>query len=59
MAKYAVELPRAFQAFYHAEPVLQAENGAMRQARLRLTGAVKVTLTNSLALLGIESPDVM
>jgi arginyl-tRNA synthetase len=59
MANYAFELARAFHAFYHAEPVLQAEESKVRNARLRLTAATRTTLTNSLNLLGIQAPDVM
>jgi arginyl-tRNA synthetase len=59
MANYAFELARAFHAFYHAEPVLQAEDPKVHRARLRLTAAARTALTNSLNLLGIQTPDVM
>jgi arginyl-tRNA synthetase len=59
MANYAYELARAFHGFYHSVPVLQAEDGMRRLARLHLTAAVRQTLANSLRLLAIRAPDVM
>lgn len=59
MANYAYELARAFHGFYHSVPVLQAEDGMRRLARLHLTAAVRQTLANSLRLLAIGAPDVM
>jgi arginyl-tRNA synthetase len=59
MANYAYDLAKAFHAFYHADPVLQAGSPAQVAARLRLTGAARQTLANSLGLLAIRAPDVM
>lgn len=59
VAAYVYDLATAFHSFYHAVPVLQAENSAARAARLRLVAAAKQTLTNALYLLGIAAPDVM
>jgi arginyl-tRNA synthetase len=59
MANYAYELAQTFHAFYHAIPVLQAETEKARNARLRLTAAVRQTLANSLRLLAIRAPAVM
>ncbi len=58
MANYAYELARAFHSFYHAVPVLQAEN-RQRAARLRLVAAARQTLANALRLLAIAAPEVM
>jgi arginyl-tRNA synthetase len=58
MASYAYELARAFHGFYHAVPVIQAEEPA-RSARLRLVAAARQTLANSLRLLDIAAPEVM
>ncbi|MGD8759733.1 MAG: DALR anticodon-binding domain-containing protein, partial [Anaerolineales bacterium] len=58
VANYAYELARDFSDFYTNCPVLQAE-GNMRDIRLRLVHATKVTLANSLHLLDIEAPEVM
>jgi arginyl-tRNA synthetase len=59
LANYVYELARTFHGFYHAVPVLQAETGAIRQARLRLVAAARQALGNALTLLVIEAPDVM
>ena len=59
MAGYAFDLANAFHSFYHALPVIQAEDPAVRAARLRLVAAVRQTLANALRLLDIQAPDVM
>ncbi len=59
MATYAYELANAFHSFYHAVPVLQAEDEKARLARLSLVAAAKQTLQNALRLLVVQAPDVM
>jgi arginyl-tRNA synthetase len=59
MAQYAYDLANAFHSFYHAVPVLQAENKEVRDARLRLVAAAKQTIANALRLLDIKAPEVM
>ena len=59
MASYAYELAKTFHAFYHEVPVIQSEDPAVRDARLRLVAAARQTLANSLWLLDIEAPSVM
>ena len=59
MANYAYDLAEVFHSFYHAVPVLQAENEATRQARLRLVAAIRQVLKNTLHLLDMVAPDVM
>lgn len=54
----AYDLARAFNDFYAACPVIQAEV-AIRNRRLRLVAAAQQTMSNALALLGIIAPDVM
>lgn len=54
----AFDTAQAFNDFYNQCPVLQAEE-PIRNFRLGLVAAAKVTLANSLALLGIEAPEVM
>lgn len=54
----AYEIARAFNDFYNQCPVLQAE-GHTRLFRLSLVSAAKQTLSNSLALLGIQAPEFM
>ncbi|MCH7587339.1 MAG: arginine--tRNA ligase [Chloroflexi bacterium] len=58
LANYVYDLAREFTNFYQRCPVLRADEN-MRNFRLRLTAAARQTLKNSLALLGIQAPDVM
>ncbi len=59
IASYAYDLAAAFHSFYHAVPVIQTEDQAVRQARLRLVAAARQTLANALHLLDIAAPEVM
>lgn len=54
----AYETAKAFNDFYNQCPVLQAE-APVRAFRLSLVESAKQTLENSLALLGIQAPEVM
>jgi len=58
VASLAYELARAFNDFYNQCPVIQAEK-PVRDFRLRLVAAARQAITNCLALLGIQTPDVM
>jgi arginyl-tRNA synthetase len=59
LANYVYELAKTFHGFYHDVPVLQTEDPAIRQARLRLVAAARQTLANALNLLVVEAPEVM
>ncbi|MEJ5239624.1 MAG: arginine--tRNA ligase [Anaerolineales bacterium] len=59
IANYAWELANAFHSFYHAVPVLQAEEEKIRNARLRLVAATRQVLANTLRLLDIQALEVM
>jgi arginyl-tRNA synthetase len=58
VATYSFELAQSFNDFYTQCSVLSAE-GSARLSRLVLVQAAKVALENGLALLGIQSPQVM
>lgn len=58
VTNYVFELAKRFNDFYHACPVLQADAG-VRDARLALVTATRLTLRNGLALLGIAAPTAM
>ena len=58
ISNLAFDLAQAFNNFYHQCPVLQAEP-PVRDYRLRLAAAARQTMINCLALLGIDSPDIM
>ena len=59
MAMYAYDLANAFHSFYHAVPVLQADDEKVKNARLRLVAAAKQVVANALRLLDIQAPEVM
>ncbi len=59
IAAYVYDLATAFHSFYHAVPVLQTEDEAVKTSRLRLVASAKQVLANGLHLLGITAPDVM
>ncbi|WP_292394619.1 arginine--tRNA ligase [Methanoculleus sp. UBA303] len=54
LAAFARELADLFNAFYHYDPVLKSE-GETRGSRLALVDAVRNTLQESLATLGIDA----
>lgn len=58
LARYLLDLTRAFVAFYHEHHVLTAEP-AVRDARLTLLSCVKSVLATGLGLLGIGAPEEM
>jgi arginyl-tRNA synthetase len=58
IASLAYELARAFNDFYDTCPVLKAEP-EVRLARLHLVAAAKQAITNTLHLLGVQTPEVM
>jgi len=60
LTRYAWELARDFHAFYDVCPVLKAETPSpLRDARLLLVSAAKITLHNVLTLLGVSAPEKM
>jgi len=54
VTKYAFDLAKAYNDFYHKHSVLSAENTELVRARLVLSKAVKTVLENALSLLSIE-----
>jgi arginyl-tRNA synthetase len=56
--RYVYELASQFHSYYKAERVI-TEDAEQSQARLQLLAALKVTLANSLALVGVSAPDKM
>ncbi|SFL87911.1 arginine--tRNA ligase [Salibacterium qingdaonense] len=59
MTNYAHELAAAFHSFYNAERVVDAEDAAKTQARLKLVKAAQITLQNAMALIGVQAPERM
>ncbi|WNS75315.1 arginine--tRNA ligase [Bacillus sp. DTU_2020_1000418_1_SI_GHA_SEK_038] len=59
ITNYIFELASAFHSFYNAEKVLDTLHPERTQARLALIKAVKTTLKNALALIGVSAPEKM
>ena len=58
IARYSQELASIFHSFYNSCRVI-SEDEALSQARLNLVNAARITLRNSLALLGLTAPEKM
>jgi arginyl-tRNA synthetase len=58
VAFYLRELARDFHSYYNAERIL-VDDEALRAARLALCAAVRQTLANGLALIGVSAPEKM
>jgi arginyl-tRNA synthetase len=58
VAFYLRALAGEFHSYYNAERIL-VEEEALRVARLALCAAVRQTLANGLALLGVSAPEKM
>lgn len=54
LAEFVNDLATKFNSFYAKLRVLQAENQKLRDARLGLVEAFRITVRNTLNLLGIE-----
>ena len=59
IANYVFELAKIFNKFYHEEPILKAEDEAVRQFRIELSAATASVIKKSMSLLGISVPDKM
>ena len=59
LAQYLRDLAYAFHTFYNAQPILVADDAALRDARLALAVATRQVLANGLDLLGVSAPEVM
>jgi len=58
LARHVFAIARAFNKFYNSHKILDSAPG-LREARLRLCGAVRAVLGKGLYLLGIEALDQM
>jgi len=58
IAYYLRDLAGEFHSYYNAERIL-VDDEALRQARLALCAAIRQTLANGLALLGVAAPEKM
>ncbi len=58
VTRYLLDLAKAFNEFYEACPIIQ-EDKELLKSRLLIADCVRQVLKNGLALLGIESPEIM
>mgnify|MGYP000011623585 CR=1 FL=1 len=59
LAEYANKIAVIFNSFYQRYPVLRAETKELRDARLLLVEAFRITMRNTLNLLGIKALERM
>ncbi|SDJ75117.1 arginine--tRNA ligase [Salimicrobium halophilum] len=59
VTQYAFDLASNLHSFYNAEKVLDADNPVRTASRIQLMQAVKQTIKNALALVGVQAPDQM
>jgi arginyl-tRNA synthetase len=59
IADFANTLADKFNTFYASLPVIKAEPRELSDVRLLLVDAVRITLRNSLSLIGVETPQRM
>jgi arginyl-tRNA synthetase len=59
IADYTNTLADKFNTFYNALPVIKAETTELSGARVALTDAIRIVLSNALALVGVVAPERM
>lgn len=59
ITQYVYDLSALLHSFYNAEKVLDEANEALTSARVALMKAVKITIANGLAILGVSAPERM
>ena len=59
IGKYAYELAKEFNQFYHDYSILKEENEKVRNLRLLLARQCSVAIQNAMGMLGIEMPERM
>jgi arginyl-tRNA synthetase len=59
LAYFAQDLAGFFHAYYQDNQIIEDNNLPLTQARLKLMQATKITLANTLQLMGMHAPDEM
>ncbi|WP_242271550.1 arginine--tRNA ligase [Bacillus cereus group sp. BfR-BA-01310] len=59
ITSYVFELAATLHSFYNAEKVLNQDNLELSKARYELMKAVRTTLQNALAIVGVSAPEKM
>jgi arginyl-tRNA synthetase len=58
VVRYVHELATLFHSYYNAERVL-LDDRELSEARLKLLAAIRITIKNALALIGVSVPEQM
>ena len=58
ISRYLIDVAKLYASFYNQNKII-CDDKNVQDARIYLTYMTKTTLTNGLALLGIEVPDQM
>ncbi|MCC2686193.1 MAG: arginyl-tRNA synthetase [Paenibacillaceae bacterium] len=56
VSRYLIDLAQSFNRFYHDCPIL-VDDAKLRSARLALVESVRITMSNGLRLIGLETPE--
>ncbi len=59
LTSYANNLADKFNSFYATQNVIRAETSGLMGARLKVVDATRITLRNTLTVLGIDAPEQM
>ncbi|MFC4024932.1 arginine--tRNA ligase [Oceanobacillus longus] len=59
VTQYVFDLASLLHSFYNAEKVLDTDNKERTNARIALMKAVRLTLANAMALIGVSAPEKM
>ncbi len=59
IADYCNALADKFNTFYNALPVIKADSQELSDARIALTDAIRIVLSNALNLIGVVAPEKM
>ena len=59
IADFSNALADRFNTFYNALPVIKAESQELSDARIALTDAIRIVLSNALSLIGVVAPEKM
>lgn len=59
LAKYAFNLAKAFNLFYHHHKIISEENAGKRAALVIVADMARRSLTSALETMGIEVPELM
>lgn len=59
MTQYVFDLAGLLHKFYNSEKVIDEDNPELSKARIALMQAVRITIQNSLAIIGVSAPEKM